>query len=65
MPPQLIAALKRAGTQVNGMTLGQKVIAVIGIGVLLLGGSAFYASVSKPDYVAAFSGLSGLASSPR
>ncbi len=59
MPPQLVAALKRAGTQVNGMTLGQKVIAVIGIGVLLLGGSAFYASVSKPDYVTVFSGLSG------
>jgi len=58
MPPQLVAALKRAGTQVNGMTLGQKVIAVIGIGVLLLGGSAFYAWASEPDYVTAFPGLS-------
>lgn len=59
MPPQLTAALKRAGTQINGMTLGQKVIAVIGIGVLLLGGSAFATWASKPEYVPVFSGLTG------
>ncbi len=56
MPPQMMARLKAAGTQINGMTLGQKVVAVIGIGVLLLGGSAFFTWASKPDYVAVYSG---------
>ncbi|MGQ7297347.1 flagellar basal-body MS-ring/collar protein FliF [Quadrisphaera sp. KR29] len=58
MPPQLMAQLKKLGAQANGMSLGQKVLAVIGIGVLLLGGSAFYAYASKPDMVPVSSGVS-------
>lgn len=58
MPPQLMDQLKKLGAQVNSLSLGQKVLAVIGIGVLLLGGSAFYTYASKPDYVSLYGGVS-------
>ncbi|MBC3763768.1 flagellar basal-body MS-ring/collar protein FliF [Quadrisphaera oryzae] len=58
MPPQLTDQLKKLGAQVNSLSLGQKVLAVIGIGILLLGGSAFVTYVSKPDLVPVASGVS-------
>lgn len=58
MPPQLTDQLKKLGAQVNSLSLGQKVLAVIGIGILLLGGSAFYTYASQPDMVAVQSGVS-------
>ncbi|TNM69388.1 flagellar M-ring protein FliF [Streptomyces sp. NP160] len=58
MPPQLMDQLKKLGAQVNSLSLGQKVLAVIGIGVLVLGGSAFYTYASKPDLVPVASGVS-------
>ncbi|PWJ52595.1 flagellar M-ring protein FliF [Quadrisphaera granulorum] len=59
MPPQLLDRFKSAGTSISAMSLGQKVIAVIGIAVLVLGATAFGKWVSTPNLVPLASNLSG------
>lgn len=59
MPPQLLDRLKSAGSSVSAMTLGQKVIAVIGVAVLVLGATAFGRWVSTPSLVPVYANLSG------
>lgn len=57
MPPQLVARLKGLGDKVSAFTLGQKVLTVIGVAVLALGGTALVKWASTPTYSPLFSNL--------
>ena len=57
MANPLIVRARSLGTTVSGFTTGQKVLAVLGIGVLGLGGSALYRSAVAPTYTPLFSNL--------
>lgn len=54
---RLSAPLKRLGETVGGFTTPQKVLAVLGVAVLLLGGVAFWRWASAPTMTPLFSNL--------
>ena len=57
MANPLLVRARSLGTTVAGFTTGQKVLAVLGVGVLALGGSALYRSAVAPTYTPLFSNL--------
>lgn len=57
MANPLMVRARALGTTVSGFTTGQKVLAVLGVGVLGLGGSALYRSAVAPTYTPLFSNL--------
>lgn len=51
MPEQVTARAKALAASLNAFTLGQKVLAVLGVALLVLGGLAFGRWVTTPSYV--------------
>ena len=59
MPPQLTALVQRLGRTLGGFSTGQKVIAVLALVGVLIGGAAFTTWVGQPTYAPLFSNLAG------
>ena len=59
MPTQLTAMLRRTTRTVSGFTVGQKVVSVLVVLGLLLGGLAFTRWASAPSYTPLFTNLAG------
>jgi flagellar M-ring protein FliF len=59
MPPQLTAIVQRLGRTLGGFTTGQKVIAVLALVGVIIGGAAFTKWVGQPTYAPLFSNLAG------
>lgn len=57
MANPLIVRARSLGTTVGAFTPGQKVLAVLGVGVIALGGSALYRAAAAPTYTPLFSNL--------
>lgn len=58
MPPALAATLRRFTHTLREFTVGQRTIAIIGLAVLVVGGVALTAWMSKPSYSPLFTSLS-------
>jgi flagellar M-ring protein FliF len=59
MPAQLSGALRRLLAAVREFTIAQRTLAILAVAVLVLGGIALSAWLSRPTYSPLFSGLSG------
>ncbi len=57
MPQQLSLRVKGIASALGGFTPAQKVLAVLGVAVLVLGGSAFYRWAATPTYAPLFADL--------
>ncbi|KHL02412.1 flagellar basal-body MS-ring/collar protein FliF [Sinomonas humi] len=57
MPPFVSAAWRRFSATVQGFTVGQRTVAIIGIAVLALGAFALVSWLTKPSYAPLFTGL--------
>ena len=57
MPTHVTSALQRLSTAVRGFSLAQRTIALIGVGVLVLGIVALTSWLARPAYTPLFSGL--------
>ncbi|MFD5276360.1 flagellar basal-body MS-ring/collar protein FliF [Pseudarthrobacter sp. NPDC058362] len=57
MPPKINGFLQRAGGVVQGFSVAQRTLVILGIAVLALGGFALTAVLTKPSYTPLFSGL--------
>ncbi|HEY1134127.1 MAG TPA: flagellar basal-body MS-ring/collar protein FliF [Nocardioides sp.] len=58
MRDKILGPLTKAGTSFRAFTAGQKVVAVVGTGALLVAAFMIFQWVSKPTYVPLFSNLS-------
>jgi len=58
MPPKLLEAFKRFSATVNGFSVAQKTLSLIGVGVLIVGIVALSAFFAQPSYAPLFTGLS-------
>lgn len=56
---QILVRIKVVISSLAAFTAAQKVLAVLGVAVLVLGGSAFYRWASAPTYAPLFTGVSG------
>ena len=59
MPQRLIGRARGAGTALAAFTPAQKLLAVLGVAVLVLGGTAFSRWATTPTYAPLFTGLAG------
>ncbi|HEY8296128.1 MAG TPA: flagellar basal-body MS-ring/collar protein FliF, partial [Micrococcaceae bacterium] len=59
MPPQLSALFARFGRTIQGFSIAQRTIALIGIAGLVLGSIALASWLGQPSYSPLFSGLQG------
>ncbi|RKO21556.1 flagellar M-ring protein FliF [Pseudarthrobacter phenanthrenivorans] len=57
MPPKISGFLQRAGGVVQGFSVAQRTLVILGVAVLALGGFALTAVLTKPSYTPLFSGL--------
>lgn len=57
MPPKISGFLQRASGVVQGFSVAQRTLAILGVAVLALGGFALTAMLTKPSYTPLFSGL--------
>lgn len=59
MPQRLITRARGAGSALSAFTPAQKLLAVLGVAVLVLGGAAFSRWATAPTYAPLFSDLAG------
>ncbi|MET1085874.1 MAG: flagellar basal-body MS-ring/collar protein FliF [Arthrobacter sp.] len=57
MPSKISGFLQRAGGLVQGFSVAQRTLVILGVAVLALGGFALTAVLTKPSYTPLFSGL--------
>ncbi|RKR75569.1 flagellar basal-body MS-ring/collar protein FliF [Frondihabitans australicus] len=57
MPPALRSLLTSLGDRVKAFTIGQRVLAVLGVAILVLGGVFVTSYLTKPTYTPLFTGL--------